>query len=57
MYPFLEQFLRQKIGMLILDVKGNFHKKVLELNQVYQRKVIVIELNGEYSFKIHQINH
>lgn len=50
MYPFLEQFLRQKIGMLILDVKGNFHKKVLELNQVYQRKVIVIELNGEYSY-------
>ena len=45
MYPFLEQLLRQNLGMLILDVKGNFHKKVLELNEIYHRKVIVIELN------------
>ena len=45
MYPFLDQLLRQNLGMLILDVKGNFHKKVLELNETYHRKVIIIELN------------
>lgn len=50
MYPFLEQFLKQNLGMLILDVKGNFHKKVLELNKIYNRNVIVIELNGAYSY-------
>lgn len=50
MYPFLEQFLKQNLGMLILDVKGNFHKKVLELNKIYRRNVIVIELNGAYSY-------
>ena len=50
MYPILEQLLNRNIGMLILDVKGNFYKKVLELNQTYQRKVIVIELNGKYKY-------
>ena len=50
MYPFLEQLLEQNVGMLILDVKGNFHKKVLELNQKYKRKVIVIELKGKYKY-------
>lgn len=57
MYPFLEQFLKQNLGMLILDVKGNFHKKVLELNNIYHRKVIVIELNGKYSYNpLHKPN-
>ncbi len=50
MYPFLEQFLKQNIGMLILDVKGNFHKQVIERNKIYHRNVIVIELNGSYSY-------
>ena len=50
MYPFLEQLLSQNLGMLILDVKGNFHKKVLELNKIYNRKIIVIELNGKYQY-------
>lgn len=50
MYPFLEQLLKQNLGMLILDVKGNFHKKVLELNKIYNRNVIVIELNGAYAY-------
>lgn len=50
MYPFLDQLLKQNVGMLILDVKGNFHKKVLELNQQYHRNVIIIELNGAYSY-------
>ena len=50
MYPFLDQLLEQGLGMLILDVKGNFYKKVLELNQLYKRNVIVIELNGKYKY-------
>ena len=50
MYPFLYQLLNRNIGMLILDVKGNFHKKVLELNKAFNRKVIVIELNGKYKY-------
>ena len=50
MYPFLEQLLKQNLGMLILDVKGNFHKKVIELNKFYNRRVIVIELNGKYTY-------
>ena len=50
MYPFLNQLLKQNLGMLILDVKGNFYKKVLELNQTYKRNVIVIELNGKYKY-------
>ena len=50
MYPFLEQLLKQNLGMLILDVKGNFYKKVLELNKIYKRNVIVIELNGNYTY-------
>lgn len=50
MYPFLEQLFKHNLGMLILDVKGNFHKKVLELNKIYNRKIIVIELNGKYTY-------
>jgi hypothetical protein len=50
MYPFLDQLLNRNLGMLILDVKGNFYKKVLELNKKYNRNVIVIELNGKYKY-------
>ncbi len=50
MYPILYQLMSQNIGMLILDVKGNFYKKVLELNQQFGRNVIVIELNGKYRY-------
>lgn len=50
MYPFVNQFLEYGLGMLILDVKGNFHAKVLELNKRYNRRVIVIELNGKYTY-------
>lgn len=45
MYPFVEQLISQNIGMLILDVKGNFHLKVKEIAKRYNRKVTVIELN------------
>ena len=50
MYPFVDQLLAQNLGMLILDVKGNFYSKVLELNKVYHRNVIVLELNGQYNY-------
>ena len=50
MYPFVNQLLKQNLGMLILDVKGNFYSKVLELNEIYHRNVIVIELNGKYTY-------
>ena len=50
MYPFTKQLLKMDIGMLILDVKGNFHKKVKEYANLLNRKVIVIELNGKYTY-------
>lgn len=51
MYPLLNQLLQStfpKFGMLILDVKGNFYKQVLEYSKTYNRisDVIVIELNS-----------
>ena len=57
MYPFLNQLLEKNIGMLILDVKGNFYSKVLELNKIYKRKVFVIELGGKYTYNpLHKPN-
>ena len=37
-------------GMLILDVKGNFHIKVKEIASKCYRNVITIELGGKYHF-------
>ena len=59
MYPFCKQLIKysnnnifEKIGMLILDVKGNFYKQVLEYANLAGRKddVIVIEINGFYKY-------
>ena len=50
MYPFCKQLLEKNIGMLILDVKGNFHSKILELNKIFKKKIFVIELNGKYTY-------
>jgi len=59
MYPFTKQLIsyshknsNKKLGMLILDVKGNYYKKVLEFAENFNRKddVIVIELNGKYHY-------
>lgn len=44
MYPFTEQLIQKNIGMLVLDVKGNFHLKLKEMARKYNRKVTVIEL-------------
>jgi len=59
MYPFTKQLIEyanlnknKKLGMLILDVKGNYYKKVLEFAQNCGREndIIVIELNGKYKY-------
>ena len=47
MYPFVEQLISQNIGMLVLDVKGNFHHKLKEIAKKYNKKVTVIELRSE----------
>ncbi len=66
MYPFCKQLISyssndifKKIGMLILDVKGNFYKQVLNYSKLYNRldDVIVIELNGKYKYNpLHKPN-
>ena len=66
MYPFCKQLINfsnnnifQKIGMLILDVKGNFYKQVLEYARLAGREedVIVIEINGSYKYNpLHKPN-
>ncbi len=50
MYPFTEQLMRQGLGMLVLDVKGNYHQKMKEFAEKYHRKLIVIELNGVQTY-------
>ena len=59
MYPFTKQLIefshsnhKKKIGMLILDVKGNYYRKVLEYAQTYNRldDIIVIEVNGKIKY-------
>ncbi len=66
MYPFTKQLIgyshnnkNEKLGMLILDVKGNYHEKVVEFAQEFGREkdVITIELNGEYKYNpLHKPN-
>lgn len=59
MYPFTKQLIQyqsqnqqEKIGMLILDVKGNYYKQVIEYCERYNRKedLIVIELGGKIKY-------
>ena len=56
MYPFTKQLIdfnsnnpSKKLGFLILDVKGNYHSKVMEFAKVCNRlnDVITIEVNRE----------
>ena len=55
MYPFTRQLLQynsnnlnKKIGMLILDVKGNYYKQVLEYSKKFNltKDLIVLELGS-----------
>lgn len=55
MYPLLNQLMccnTQKFGMLILDVKGNFFKQVLNYAKIYNRTsdIIVIGLNSNVKY-------
>ena len=55
MYPFMKQLIKNenpKFGMLILDVKGNFYKQVLEYAREYKRQddIIVISLNSNVRY-------
>lgn len=66
MYPFCKQLINyssnnifKKIGMLILDVKGNFYKQILHYAKISNRldDIIVIELNGKYKYNpLHKPN-
>lgn len=59
LYPFLKQLifykcqdLSEKIGFLVLDVKGNFYKQIVYFSKMANRldDVIIIELNGKYKY-------
>ena len=59
MYPITEQLIKyknydynEKIGMLVLDVKGNYYKQVKKFAEQYNRldDIIVIELDGRYKY-------
>ena len=55
MYPILNQLMNcknYKFGMLILDVKGNFFKQVLNYAKIYDRlsDIIVISLNSNVKY-------
>lgn len=59
MYPFTKQLIyyknnnySEKIGMLILDVKGNYHAQVEQFCNKFNRTedLIVIELGGKYKY-------
>ena len=66
MYPFTKQLIEyeansaeNKIGMLVLDVKGNYYQKVLEFAQNCGREndVIVLRLQGKYRYNpLHKPN-
>jgi len=66
MYPFTEQLIKynydnpnNKIGMLILDVKGNYYKQVKNFAEKYNldKDLIIIELNsGIYYNPLHKPN-
>lgn len=59
MYPFTKQLIsynshseKEKLAMLILDVKGNYYEKVLEYANEYNRleDVIIIDLSGNFKY-------
>ncbi len=66
MYPFTKQLIsyhsnlsKEKLGFLILDVKGNYYSKVKDFAREVSRisDLIVIELNGKYKYNpLHKPN-
>jgi len=62
-YPLTKQLIEykepNKIGMLILDVKGNFHKQVKKFCNIYDREndLVTIEIGGKYKYNpLHKPN-
>lgn len=61
-YPLTKQLIEYqspKIGMLILDVKGNFHKQVKQFCNIYDREndLITIEIGGKFKYNpLHKPN-
>lgn len=62
MYPFTKQLIsydKEHLGMLILDVKGNYYKQVKKYCDTFSRKndLIIIELGGKYKYNpLHKPN-
>ena len=66
MYPFTKQLIeycsndtKNKVGMLVLDVKGNYFIKVTEFAKQFNREndLIVISLGGKYKYNpLHKPN-
>ena len=66
MYPFTEQLIKynslnknNKIGMLILDVKGNYHKQVSRFLNKYnlENDLVTIQLNSNITYNpLHKPN-
>ena len=66
MYPFTKQLIeyksnntKEKLGMLILDVKGNYYLQVKKYCKTYKREddLIVIDLSGNIKFNpLHKPN-
>lgn len=66
MYPFTKQLMKynsentdEKIGMLILDVKGNYYNQILEYAKLYnlEKDLIIIGLNSNYFYNpLHKPN-
>ena len=62
MYPFTKQLIsynKEHLGMLILDVKGNYYKQVKKYCNTFSRTndLIIIELGGKYKYNpLHKPN-
>lgn len=66
LYPFTKQLINfnahdfnSKLGMLVLDVKGNYYSKIVEFAIASNRldDLIIIELNGKYKYNpLHKPN-
>lgn len=59
MYPMVNQLLQYntpKIGMLILDVKGNFYNQVLEFAKIYNRESDIISISLTSSIKYNPLD-
>ena len=59
MYPFTRQLMeyksnisKEKLGMLILDVKGNYYLQVKKYADIYERKkdLIILDLSGNIKY-------